>query len=318
MTERLLKPIDASLAWLWGRNVANVVVNRPIFIVGVERSGTTLLYSLLANHPDLYWFSRLDSLWPDVPCITTLIRRAVSKVSKNEVYIAIPKTISRSTGLLPPSECIPFWKGVFGFGDEENYIVEDDRLTEDSVNEHLIKHLYQDFQKRLYWSGKRRLLFKHPGFSLRLRFLHALFKDALFIHMVRNPFANLKSLVKAKEASNERFWGIKIPGWRYLINTDLELQAAIQIRRTMEIIEEDVSKTQLHRQYLQIRYEDLLRMPEKTLSEALEFCDLDWKESLEKAMRSIRKEPPGESFKEGLPKEIIQILAPIAERYGYN
>ena len=30
---------------------------KPIFIVGAPRSGTTLLYDLLAQHPTLGWFS---------------------------------------------------------------------------------------------------------------------------------------------------------------------------------------------------------------------------------------------------------------------
>ena len=34
---------------------------KPIFIVGVPRSGTTLLYHLLAQHPDVGWFSK--NLW---------------------------------------------------------------------------------------------------------------------------------------------------------------------------------------------------------------------------------------------------------------
>ncbi len=35
-------------------------IYKPIFIVGVPRSGTTLLYDLMAYHPDLAFFSQLD------------------------------------------------------------------------------------------------------------------------------------------------------------------------------------------------------------------------------------------------------------------
>jgi len=33
-------------------------ITKPIFIVGVPRSGTTLLYHLLGQHPSLAWFSK--------------------------------------------------------------------------------------------------------------------------------------------------------------------------------------------------------------------------------------------------------------------
>ena len=32
-------------------------IKKPIFIVGVPRSGTTLFYLLLSQHPDLGWFT---------------------------------------------------------------------------------------------------------------------------------------------------------------------------------------------------------------------------------------------------------------------
>ena len=33
------------------------MVTRAIFVVGVEHSGTTILYRMLARHPDLAWLS---------------------------------------------------------------------------------------------------------------------------------------------------------------------------------------------------------------------------------------------------------------------
>ena len=35
-------------------------VDRPIFIMGPHRSGTTLLYNILAAHPDVGYFNRAN------------------------------------------------------------------------------------------------------------------------------------------------------------------------------------------------------------------------------------------------------------------
>ena len=39
-------------------------IDRPIFIIGVGRSGTTILYNLLSIHPELCWFSRYSDMLP--------------------------------------------------------------------------------------------------------------------------------------------------------------------------------------------------------------------------------------------------------------
>ncbi len=42
-------------------------VERPIFILGPPRSGTSLLYKTLAVHPDLAWFNRNFKRLPEWP-----------------------------------------------------------------------------------------------------------------------------------------------------------------------------------------------------------------------------------------------------------
>ena len=44
-----------------------VNVERPIFILGPPRSGTSLLYKTLAVHPDLAWFNRNFKRLPEWP-----------------------------------------------------------------------------------------------------------------------------------------------------------------------------------------------------------------------------------------------------------
>ena len=317
LLDRLLSPLDGLLARMSKKHIARIKIHQPIFIIGLERSGTTLLYSILANHPDLYWLSRLDSVLPSNPNLSSLLRRFISPILTKSTYIAIPGTISRSKGLLPPSECLPYWRQIFKWGNEENYMIEDDHFTEADVDEGIRGFLYEDFGTRLFWMQKKRLLFKQTGFCLKIRFLNAVFPDALFLHIIRDPFMNFLSLVRAKEASHEKFWGIKIPGWRDFLAADKRLQAAIQIRTTLEIIERDIYKAQALERYLQVKYEHLISNPRKTLMEVLQFCDLNWTDKMEDALNGIRRDQRKRP-QDNIPQEIMNILSPVAEKYGYT
>lgn len=316
--DRGLSPLDKLLARISRRRGARTVVDRPLFVFGLERSGTTLLYSVLANHPDLYWFSRLDSVLYSNPCLSSLARQTASPLSTRRAYIALPGTISRSRGLLPPSECLPYWKQVFKWGNEEEYLIEDDRFTEEEVDEDTKRFLHDDLSTRLLWMRKNRLLSKQSGFCLRIRFLNAVFPDALFLHIIRDPFANYLSLVRAKEASHEAFWGIKIPGWRDLLSADKRFQAAIQIQTTLQILEQDIRKGSILDRYLRVKYESLVTVPEQTVTRILQFCDLSWTDRIKCALDGVRRDHQAHRWQGDIPREISDVLHTVAESYGYS
>ena len=39
-------------------------IDRPIFLVGIGRCGSSIIYDVLARHPDLAWFSNYDGRFP--------------------------------------------------------------------------------------------------------------------------------------------------------------------------------------------------------------------------------------------------------------
>ncbi len=50
-------------------------VDRPIFIVAPHRSGTTLLYRLLAEHPDVGFYNPANRRWRNFPRLAHLRTR---------------------------------------------------------------------------------------------------------------------------------------------------------------------------------------------------------------------------------------------------
>lgn len=297
--------------------IANIGITNPIFIFGVERSGTTLLYSILSNHPDLYWFSRLDSVMPGMPTVACTIRRFFDALS-DETYIAIPDTISRSHGIISPSECLPYWRNLFRWGDEDDYQIDDDRFDETDLDDSLRGWIVADVQKRLMLLDKKRLLVKQPGFSLKIRYFDALFPDALFIHMVRHPRVNLASLVRTKDQSSEIFWGTKVPGWRRYLDASPARQAAFQMQSVAETVERDIEAIDdAGSRYLQVKYEDLTDAPEETIRRVLAFCRLDVTAEIEQSLAGIRARER-KAIDLEVTDEVRAILNELADRDGYD
>lgn len=290
----------------------------PVVILGVERSGTTLLYSLLSNHPDLYWLSRLDSVMPRWPRTATLLRRVMTALHPQS-HVAVPGAISRSTGLVSPSECLPYWRAVFGWGDERDYRVEDDHFTEDDVTDGLRERLCRDLSVRCRWSGRSHVLLKQPGFALKVRFLAEVFPDAYFVHVLRHPYWNWVSLVRAKRRSEERFWGTKTPGWRELLDVEPEVQAALQMEAVSAILESDVQRASIPPgHWLRVRYEDLTSRPQHVLERIARNVGIPPPPELGPLASAVRAAPPTGAGADACPDEAARIIQRLEERHGYE
>jgi hypothetical protein len=163
-------------------------------------------------------------------------------------------------------------------------------------------------------------MIKQPGFSLKILFFNALFPDAIFLHIIRNPFENHVSLVQAKRNSDQKLWGIKIPGWKELVAADPAKQAAMQIKSTLQIIDQDIVKIpDFETRFMRIRYEDLVSMPQETIQSVLDVCHLDMAPQVLAALsgiRSVKKKNHNTDY--GRSQEILEVLHSLADEYGYQ
>jgi len=151
---------------------------------------------------------------------------------------------------------------LWSIGDESHHLIEQfpplnplmgsvdsNRLTADLLDASLRQLLHAAFAAQLRdCDGRRmpadpaqsfRLLEKTPKNALRVSFLDALFPDALFIYLVRDPKENLSSIIDAWRSG--RFvtyptlgtvhgpWSLLLPpGWREYVGRPLEEVAAFQ------------------------------------------------------------------------------------------
>jgi hypothetical protein len=173
--------------------------------------------------------------------------------------------------------------------------------------------------------GRPRFVNKMPRHALRLRFLHALFPQARFLHVVRDGRAVAASILKRRRSdygTTGRWWGARPPGWREQLSEPPIRQAAWMWRTILHTVEQDANALPADALHT-VTYEQFTREPEKTLRTIFAWADL----------------PPERFFDTGatahLPKirrardtwtdrltsdqqaELTQ-LQPTLERYGYD
>jgi hypothetical protein len=236
------------------------LLDRPVFVIGCNRSGTTLLYRTLGDHPVMW--SNYEEL-PDV------------------FWSFSPIHPERGERMEDPAS-----------GEEAA------RLEEALWNEAHNRELLRDsavlkglppsfFRKRLNFLYKRapvRFVEKTPANSLRVPFLAAAFPDARFIYLVRRPEAVISSLMEGwkfwtKETNPDGSWRfarwhyLAPPGWREKRDRSLPEICAFQWVEANRLARQDLEACCPDR-YVTVRHEDLLAAPSKSYAMLREFCEL--------------------------------------------
>jgi hypothetical protein len=223
--------------------------DRPVFIVAAPRSCSTLLFQVLA---------RSRELW--------------SPGDESHAIFEGHRKLSPGRGA-----------------------VDSNRLTAtllDPVLAHSIRERFamklRDRDGRPYASagtGPVRLLEKTPKNALRIPFIDALFPDALFIHLVRDPLPNIGSIVDAwrsgKFVTYPRFqtahgpWSLLLPpGWQRVCARPLEEIAAFQWCSANRCIVEDLARIDPVR-WTAIHATELLERPEAAVERLLAFMGVE-------------------------------------------
>ena len=144
-------------------------LDRPIVIVGVGRSGSTVFHHLFTRHPHVAWLADLEDRWAYKPWINRLVLRGVD----------LPLLGRGFRHTFDPGESYPFWDAVFpGFTMPHRDLRADD----------LLPHVQRALLARcatVPTGARQRLLFKVTGWP-RVGFFKALFPDVRLIHVSRD------------------------------------------------------------------------------------------------------------------------------------
>ena len=115
-------------------------IDRPIFIVGSGRSGTTILYNLLCGHANLAWFSNYSQRWPKYPQLALL----------SWFYTIEPLRRRSIKGLPIPAEAHALWDYCKPVSDSpgDPPLTEEDASSKDIARIRKMVALYMRYQRK--------------------------------------------------------------------------------------------------------------------------------------------------------------------------
>ncbi len=249
---------------------------KPIMIIGVGRSGSTIFHQILAEHPQLAWISGLCSRFPGNPSI---MRRVLKAADYPIIGATVRKTIY-------PGEAYDLWEyHCKGFSEPCR------DLGPDDVSQPVKKRLH-DYFSRILTPERHRLLIKITGWA-RIGFLREVFDDAKFIHILRDGRSVAHSLMNVKwwggwKGPQNWRWGELTPAqmeeWKRYDKSFFAL-AAIEWNILTEAVQ-NAKRYVPSDDLLEIKYEDLCDDPVGMYRRVVGFCDLDWSASFEAAINN--------------------------------
>ncbi|WP_206668823.1 sulfotransferase family protein [Stutzerimonas nosocomialis] len=326
--------------------LVDIRIDRPIYVAGLARSGTTILLEQLASHPVVashryadfppvftpYWWNRWLSLVPQ--------KEEAAKERAHKDGIAI-------TSQSPEAFEEMIWMGFFPDAHDparSSVLGRDERHP-------LFERFYDDHLRKLLAIRKRQRYLAKGNYNLaRLGYLHRLYPQARFILAIRDPVWHIASLIKQQAlfttgetrepralehmrrvghyefgldrrpmnlgnpASTERvrqLWrdGQEVEGWAHYW--------ADVYRHLADTLEADPA---LREACLVVRYEDLCGTPRATLERVLAHSELAFPaETIDQAAAGLHAPTYYQPEFSAEERAMIQtITGPVAARFGYG
>ena len=261
------------------------LLEKPIILFGSGRSGTTIISEILFQHEDLAWHNNYQEIFPALPQINFLRRLFDNKWWRlvtfwNFVGVSKNTRQNRSRQLLnlalfSPIERYHFWEKITGNRiDFSRGFLLDTTATEEEK-----KHIRSLLAKQVKYQGRKRLIMKFTG-PARLEYLHSIFPDAVFVNIVREPVATVRSWLEVG------FWqtkGINRLWWTGAYSPEEEQKAeklknepalitAFQYKKLMETTDYEIKKLGLN--VLEAHYEDFVNEPNVFIQNLMAFIQL--------------------------------------------
>jgi hypothetical protein len=303
----------------------NALIRDPVVILAAPRSGSSALFAALSAHPDLWSRYRESNQLFEGPFDPILTGAPSNALTEDDLEEDTRGTLLRgffdSVGNL---ERLPFTRHITLRGRGRRRISEAIALLTKPLKRPPI-----------------RIVEKSPKNTFRVPFLRALFPDARFIHLTRDPRGNIASLYRAWQMpgryktyplppgfrvvgySGSEWSFVLQPGWDRLDGRTLVEICADQWRACNEACMRDLRSVGPE-VAMRVRYEDVVAHPMEALGRIAGWAHLDpapferFAAGLE-AIQATSKPHPDKW--RGLQREIGSVLGQVedvASTLGYS
>ncbi len=235
---------------------------KPIFIIGIQRSGTTILDNLFTRHKDTAFFEGFCNRYYMTPWKFRLLPLQIRR------YKARPRSTEGRV-----------WR---------RYFSEIDYLDESHATEEIRRYYYSAIRAELRAFRAHRFVNKNPSHCLRLRWLNAMFPDAYYILIWRDPRAVVHSIYQKMLS----YWDMQMQteyehGYKGYVSIkevfgkeDSKLQACINFYNySKSILQQDLQVA--GNRVTEVLYEQFVMNPREELKRLYNFTGLKWYDDLE-------------------------------------
>lgn len=258
-------------------------IQRPLYVIGFPRTGTTLLHNLLACDPGARWLRLWEGLYPAPPPQSL---ENDSRIVKAENWVVgfdkvAPRLITaHKLDPCGPEECL--WLFEHTFAD----LIFELRAHVPSYSEWLVEHeahvnIHEYYRRQLQMLGThcggRHWVFKAPRHLPGLAGLLAIFPEARFVQTHRDPVEVLPSICSLCEilqsAVSDTVDKINIGTyWRHRLKNIFECARKVRAHTNAD-------------QFLDVQYADLVRDPIVTVRRIYEHHSYEYSDDFESAMK---------------------------------
>lgn len=259
----------------------SIKIDRPIFIISLPRSGSSMLQDLLCTHRDAAYINNIMHIFSPHYCGAEYIRKQLKLDVVGERFLRDSVMVNATS----PSDPVGVWNRWYSLDPE---LLDFEDLGPDNSGDLDVKGITDEI-KRIIWCfhplGDGRFILKNPGLMPYLDLTNHLFTDARFIYLVRDPRQNANSMLKLYNLCEEQRqllpWQAPyiipyphLPGVKEAVETygpdNLSTTATVW-NCAANFMENWEPRDNVHL----VRYEDILHAPKETIDLILEFCQLD-------------------------------------------
>lgn len=220
----------------------------PVFIIGVPRSGTTILYQMITNEFMVAYINNFMHGLYRIPALASRLSLGLFGTKAHNSFTSNLGDTS-SSGWLAPSECGDFW---YQYLDREDVHVQPENISRE-----LKKQLRENLMSISVTQGMP-LVLKNNFNTTRLRLIAEVFPEAKIIYLDRSNHSTCSSLLKARQKVGDpkQWFSTKIPNYETLEKLSPEEQVVEQVFGIKSIVDQDLSLFP-ENQVFRLRYEDL-------------------------------------------------------------